>query len=125
MELNTGKEILQRSWDVIPMPDIVITRVSALGSDQPEQLVFTNRHGLPIGNVEVPGVDPSDSDHIKIPGVDSSDVNNINIPGVDVDIKEPQVIEIVETDIPPTNPASIEIAPVHQVFASVDPMPAI
>ena len=32
MALNTGKKIVQRSWDVIPIPDAVITRVSALGS---------------------------------------------------------------------------------------------
>jgi hypothetical protein len=38
MALNTGKKIVRRSWDVIPIPDVVIARVNALGSDQPEQL---------------------------------------------------------------------------------------
>jgi hypothetical protein len=33
MALNTGKKIVCRSWDVIPMPDVVIDRVNALGSD--------------------------------------------------------------------------------------------
>ena len=51
MDLNTGKKIVRRSWDVIPIPDIVITRVNALGSDQPEQMIFTDRRGRPIGNV--------------------------------------------------------------------------
>ena len=55
----------------------------------------------------------------------SSDVDNIEIPGVDVDIQEPQVIEIVDTDIPPTDPASIYLAPVHQEDAAVEPIPAI
>ena len=89
MALNTGKKIVMRSWDVIPMPDTVITRVNALGSDQPEQPIFTDRRGYSIGNVEIPGVETSNSDHIKIPGVDASDidVDNIDIPGVDVDIK--------------------------------------
>ena len=76
------------------MLDIVITRVNDLGSDQPEQLIFTDRCRVPIVDVVIPGVDPSDADHIKIPGVDASDidVDNIKIPGVDVDIQEPQVI---------------------------------
>jgi hypothetical protein len=43
MALNTGKKITRRSWDVIPMPDTVIARVNALGTDQPEQLIFTDR----------------------------------------------------------------------------------
>ena len=48
MALNTGKKVVRRSWDVIPMQDTVITRVNDLGSDQPEKLIF-----LPI-DVDVP-----------------------------------------------------------------------
>ena len=83
MALNTGKKIVRRSWDVIFMPDTVILRVNALGRNQPEQFIFTDRLGRPIGDVEIPGVDPSDADHIDIPGVDASDidVDNIEIPG--------------------------------------------
>jgi hypothetical protein len=29
MALNTGKKIVRRSWDLIPMPDVVIARVNA------------------------------------------------------------------------------------------------
>ena len=73
------------------MPGKVITRVNALGSDQLEQLIFTDRRGRPISNVKIPGVNPSEIDHIKIPGVDALDidVDNIEIPGMDVDIQEP------------------------------------
>ena len=48
----------------------------------------------------------SNADHIKIPGVYASDIDidNIEIPGVDVDIQEPQVIEIIDPDISPTDP---------------------
>ena len=53
------------------------------------------------------------------------DIDNINILGVDVDIQEPQVIEIINPGIPPTKPAPIEPAPLHQVAAAVEPMPAI
>ena len=38
MALKTGKEITHRSWDVIPIPDIVIDRVKTLGTGQPEIL---------------------------------------------------------------------------------------
>jgi hypothetical protein len=34
----------------------VIAHVNALGTDQPEQLIFTDRRGRPIGDVEIPGV---------------------------------------------------------------------
>ena len=107
------------------MPDAVINRVNALSRDQPKQLIFTNIHGRPIGDVEVPGVNPSDVHHIEILVVDSLDVYNIEIPGVDVDIQEPQFIDIVDIDIPPTNPESIEVSQVHQVAVEVEPVPAI
>ena len=68
---------------------------------------------------------PSDVDHIEILGVYPSDIDNIEIPGVDVEIQEAQVIEIVDSDIPLTDPVSIEPAPVHQVAAAVEPMPTI
>ena len=69
----------------------VITRVNNLDDDQPEKSFFTDRHRHPISNVKIPGVEPSDADHIQISGVDASDINveNIEIPGVDVDIQDP------------------------------------
>jgi hypothetical protein len=55
MALNTGKKITRRSWDMIPMPDTVIARVNAfLGTDQPEQLIFTDQRRRPVGDVEIP-----------------------------------------------------------------------
>ena len=82
MALNTGKKIVRRSWDDILMPNTVITRVNALGINQPEQLIFTDRRERPIGDVEIPGVYTSNANHIEIPGVDASDidVDNIKIP---------------------------------------------
>ena len=109
MALNTGNKIVRNSWYVIPMPDTVITRVKDIGSDQPEQLIFTDRRGRPISDVEIPVLDPSEVEHIETPGVDASDidVDNIDIPRVDVDIQETQVIDIVDPDIPPNEPAPI------------------
>jgi hypothetical protein len=50
MALGFGKKIVRRSWDAIPMPDTVIYRVNTLGSDQPPQLTFTDRHGRLVGD---------------------------------------------------------------------------
>ena len=75
MALNTRKKIVRRSWYVIPMPSTVITRAKALGNDKPEQLIFTNRRGRPIGDVKIPGLDTSNADHIKIPEVDASEID--------------------------------------------------
>ena len=58
------KDIVRRSWGVILMPDTVITRANALGSDKPEQLVFTDRRRRPIGDVEIPEVDTYNTNHI-------------------------------------------------------------
>jgi hypothetical protein len=62
MELNTGKKIVHRSWDVSSMPDIMIDRVNALGRDQPQQMTFKERHGRLIGDIEIPGVDADEDD---------------------------------------------------------------
>ena len=53
-------KIVRRSWTVIPIPDVVIARVNALGMDQPEMLTFTDRQGRPIGDIEITGVDAAD-----------------------------------------------------------------
>jgi hypothetical protein len=70
MALNTGKKIVRRSWDVIPMLDVVIARVNALGSDQPRQMTFTDRHGCLIGDIEIPGVDSDEEHEDHFPGVE-------------------------------------------------------
>jgi hypothetical protein len=84
MALNTGKKITRRSWDVIPMPDTVIAHVNALGTDQPEQLIFTDRRGCPIGDVEIPGVmdfEEEDDDDAVMPVLDPVGVDGVELPG--------------------------------------------
>ena len=54
MALNTGRKITRKSWDVIPIPDIVIDRVNNLGTGKPEMLTYTDRHGRLIGDIEIP-----------------------------------------------------------------------
>jgi hypothetical protein len=117
MALNTGKKSVRHNWDVIPMPDVVITRVNSLGSDQPRQMTFTNRHGCLIGDIEISGVDSDEEQEEHFPGVAPVIDDDIEIPGVDVagpaaldEAPAPQV-EINDLDIPQENPATIEVAP--------------
>jgi hypothetical protein len=111
MALNTGKKITHRSWDVIPMPDMVIACVNALGTDQPKQLIFTDRRGRPIGDVEIPGVmdfEEEEDDDAVMPVLDPVGVDGVELPGVDVAGQAPQTIEIDDLDIPHPNPPLIE-----------------
>jgi len=104
------------------MVHTVIARVNALGSDQPEQLTFTDRHGrLIVGDIEIPGVDSNEADDVQFPGEDSVIDDDIEIPGVDVEGAEnpaPQIVEIDDLDIPEADPAPIEVA-----LARTDPHP--
>jgi hypothetical protein len=52
------------------MPDTVIACVNELGTDQPEQLIFTYGRGCLIGDVESPGVmdfDEEDDNNAEMP----------------------------------------------------------
>jgi len=62
MTLLTTRKVVRRKWDVIPMPDTVIAQINTLGSDQPELLVFTDRSGRQIGDVELTGVDGDENE---------------------------------------------------------------
>jgi hypothetical protein len=111
MALNTGKKITRRSWDVIPMPDMVIARVNALGTDQHERLIFTNRCRRPIGDVEIPAVmdfEEEDDDNAEMPVLDPVGIGSVELPGVDVAGQAPQTIEIDDLDILQPNPPLIE-----------------
>jgi hypothetical protein len=123
MALNTGQKIVRRSWDAIPMPDTVIARVNTLGRDQPEQLIFTDRRGRLIGDVEVPGVDFETDDDAELPGVDPVDVDHVELPGVDAGNDTPQIVEIDDLDIQAADPAPIEWEPPVTVD-TVDEIPA-
>jgi hypothetical protein len=129
--LNTGKKIVRRSWDVIPMPNVVIARVNALGSDQPHQITFTDRHGRLIGDIEIPEVDSNEEQEDHLPGEAPVSDNDIDIPGVNVagpealdEATAPQV-EINDIDIPQDDPAPIEVAPPQEAVAPAMPPPVI
>jgi hypothetical protein len=117
MALNSCNKIVRRSWDVIPMPDLVIDRVDALCRYHPQQMTFTDRHGRLIGDIEIPGVDADEDDDDSLLGVVPVIEDDIEIPGVDVEGTETQdavparQVEIDDLDIPHDDPAPIEVAP--------------
>jgi hypothetical protein len=111
MALNTGKKITHLSWDVIPMLDMVIACVNALGTDQPEQLIFTNRCRCPIGDVEIPGVmdlEEEDDNDAVMPILDPVGIDDVELPGVDVAGQAPHTVEIDDLDILQPNPPLIK-----------------
>jgi hypothetical protein len=75
--------------------------------DQPEQLIFTDRHGrLILGDTDIPGVDFDEDNDAEIPpGVDI-----VKLPGVDVavqDLEEDPAPQIVEIEMISTSPHPI------------------
>jgi hypothetical protein len=131
MALNSGKKITRRNWDVIPMPELVIARVNALGKDQPKLLTFTDRHDRPIGGAEETRT-PDDfgtAEDIEFPGVDPAINDDIEIPGVDdeegPEDPAPQEIEIDDLEIPTPDPASIEVETVEEEATSEQVAPVI
>jgi hypothetical protein len=111
MALNTRNKITRQSWDVIPMPDTVIARLNTLGTDQPEQLIFTDQRGCPIGDVEIPGVmdfEEADNDDAEMPVLDPVGIGGVELPGVDVAGQAPQTIEIDDLNTLQPNPPLIE-----------------
>ena len=136
--LNTGKKISRRNWDVIPMPDLVITRINVLGSDQPELLTFKDRHGRLVGDTDTPGPN-EDSDTVtadvefpgvhQLPGVID---DNIEITGVDyvegLEDPTPQEnenndLEIHEED--PDDPAPIELETIQEEGTAQNVVPVL
>ena len=59
MILSSKINLTSPSWNMIPMPETVIDRVSLLGNYQPKILIFADHKGLLIGygGVDLTGVD--------------------------------------------------------------------
>ena len=130
MALNTGKKIMRHNWDVIPMPELVIARVTILRSDQPELLTFTDRHGRLIGDTDVSALHDDSALHdnsesvdadVELPGVDLAIDDHIEIPGVDNEEgpegPTTQEIEIDDLDVQELNPPPFELEPAPNLHA--------
>ena len=92
--LDTKSVVVRRQWVRLPMTEAVIKRIESLAVGQPSQPVFTDRKGLPIGDValeleyydnneadvDLPGVHlPEPAESAEIPGVDSND-QDLDVP---------------------------------------------
>ena len=72
MVLKSYKKIFRRNWDLILMPETVISSAKILGGDQPKIITFTDRHGRLIEDVETSGLgDNSDEGEVELSGVDT------------------------------------------------------
>jgi hypothetical protein len=151
LNLTSGKKIVRRSWDIIPMPQTVIDRVNLLGKDQPELLIFTDRKGQPIGDVEdIHGADDhAEDDDVELPGVPGGnqthqdaipeineteiDINDLNIneanpmidtePGIEIDIVPDANQETEPAPVAPVPDAPAETAP--PIIATPDEIPGV
>ena len=45
----------------MPMPDTVIYHVNKIAWNEPNQFIFTDRSGHPIGDIDITGVDRDDA----------------------------------------------------------------
>jgi hypothetical protein len=121
MSLTSAKKIVRRSWDKIPMPQTVIDRVNHLGKDQPEQFVFTDRKGQPIGDVEdIPGADDLDTDaDNELAGVDGvietppipETMNQTDDLNINEDLNTNENNQGIEADAIPNDNLEVEPAP--------------
>jgi hypothetical protein len=82
------------------MPDTVIARVNALGNDQPEQLIFTDRHGCLIGNTEFPGAHFDEDEPPSETTLNLDDCDDADIPGVDLVYDDADIPGVDDAAIP-------------------------
>ena len=115
--LRSGKKVTHHSWDELPMTDTVIDRVNELGKDQPEILVFRDRKGRVIGDVETPGVDGDDTPQNDMEAQDELVQPELMDPEIDSDdpdyLEEPENYDdevVDETTEPEDEPEVVEPA---------------
>jgi hypothetical protein len=83
-------------------------------------MIFTDRHGHLIGDVENPGVDNQEEDDDRLPVVVPVIADDIEITGVDVEGTETQdavlspQVEIDDLHIHHVDPAPIEVSPTQE-----------
>jgi hypothetical protein len=73
--------------------------------------MFTDRHGCPIRDVEIPGVmdfEEENNNNAVMPVLDPVDFRSVKLPGVDVAGQAPETIEIDDLNIVQPNPPLIK-----------------
>lgn len=79
LTLKNNTVVTRYSWDAIPITQAVIDRVTLLAKDQPEDLTFTDRHGNPIGELELTGVGGLELDETEPTELNQEPNENQNI----------------------------------------------
>ncbi len=108
------------------MMDLVISRVNELGKDQPHSMVFSDRHGCLIGDVELPGASdktreeppfiPAYNDDIEIPGVDLDGPDGNQDPPIVETVNDPNT-DVAEPMLPNPNKHIEDVIPAAAVPA--------
>jgi hypothetical protein len=113
--LTTGKVVVRRSWNVIPMTNSVIAQFNQLRADQPQLLTFYDQNNQEIGDEDA--IEPNeDTAAEEMPGVVWTDLqvednaemvkDNIKITGVDPgEIEDYPKIDL-NIDLPPSRPTT-------------------
>jgi hypothetical protein len=81
-------------------------------------MMFTDRHGCLIVDIEIPEVDSGEEQDAHFPILEQVMEDDIEIPGGDVEGPEavtPQSVDIKYPETPQDNPASIQVAPTQEV----------
>ncbi len=92
--LNTSWVITCWSWDVIPMPKSIVDWVNFISRDQPQQAVFLDHSGNPIGD--------GDAEYAEDPAEQAADLPGEVIPEV-----APDHVNITGVLLNPSNPKSM------------------
>jgi hypothetical protein len=111
LSLKTGEVIVCYSYTEVPMPEEVIARVNNLSRDQPTKLIFTDRHGVPIGDHDV-GISEVTGGPIDNDIGAGVQANNAELPGVEDmgdDNEEHPLPDIFEADDAPPNVPNPEL----------------
>ena len=82
--LTTGKVMVRKSWNVIPMTKSVIARAKKLGADHSQLLSFFDQNQSEIGNEDATGPEDSLAEE-EMPGVVGTNLQmNDNMEKVEV-----------------------------------------
>jgi hypothetical protein len=92
-------------------------------------MMFIDRYGRIIGDIDIPGVDADEDNNDHLLEVVPVISDDIEIPGMDMEGPEAQdevpapQVEIDDLDIPHDDPAPIEVAPTQAAQAPETPAP--
>ena len=110
--LNSGRLIVRYKWTPLPMPEVVLARVTLLGAEQPENLIFADRRGRTLGEIELPGVyvDPFNEE----PTDNEDETNDFELNEAHTDVPTKEAESTVEMDLPTEDSAILTDLPTEE-----------